>query len=99
MTCANKVDNVADIFNYSERKRTKTLLNKIVLPSLFFSSLLYCFLGKGGRSTEAAADRALEKCRMRATPNFQPRYGVPMAMMAMEDYVGPAEESARRRTI
>lgn len=43
-------------------------------------------------SKEAAADRALEECRMRKTPDFQPRYGMPMVMEATEEYVALAEE-------
>ena len=40
----------------------------------------------------ADADRPPSECRMRKTPDFQPRYGMPSAMLAAEKYVKLAEE-------
>ena len=41
---------------------------------------------------DAANDgRPASECRMRKTPDFQPRYGMPMAMLASEAYVQLAE--------
>ena len=42
-------------------------------------------------SVAAAADRPLGECRMRKTPDFQPRYGMPAAMAASAEYVALAE--------
>jgi len=39
----------------------------------------------------ADEDRPPSECRMRKTPNFQPRYGMPMAMLATKEYVALAE--------
>jgi len=43
-------------------------------------------------SKAAAADRPLSECRMRFKPDFQPRYGMPVAMLATEAYAELAEE-------
>ena len=43
-------------------------------------------------SAAASADRPLSECRMRAQPDFQGRYGLPMCMLAAEAYVALAEE-------
>ena len=42
-------------------------------------------------SKSADADRSLSECRMRKTPDFQPRYGMPVAMLACAEYVALAE--------
>uniref|UniRef100_A0A7S0RQD5 NADP-dependent oxidoreductase domain-containing protein n=1 Tax=Pyramimonas obovata TaxID=1411642 RepID=A0A7S0RQD5_9CHLO len=39
-----------------------------------------------------AAERPLDECRMRKCPEFQPRYGFPMAMKATEKYMALAEK-------
>mmetsp|Transcript_688 Transcript_688/g.2181 ORF Transcript_688/g.2181 Transcript_688/m.2181 type:complete len:412 (-) Transcript_688:167-1402(-) len=41
---------------------------------------------------KAEADRPVAECRMRKTPDFQPRYGMPMAMKATEEYIKLAEK-------
>jgi len=41
---------------------------------------------------EAEADRPLRECRMRKTPEFQPRYGMPDAMKATAEYLKLAEQ-------
>lgn len=46
--------------------------------------------GDGG--SKADPERPSSVSRMRATPDFQPRYGMPMAMLAAEKYVKLAEE-------
>jgi len=46
--------------------------------------------GDGG--SKADPDRPASASRMRATPDFQPRYGMPAAMLAAEKYVQLAEE-------
>lgn len=46
--------------------------------------------GDGG--SKADPERPSTKSRMRVTPDFQPRYGMPMAMLATEKYVKLAEE-------
>lgn len=38
------------------------------------------------------ADRPVEECRQRKTPDFQPRYGFPVAMQATEKYMALAEK-------
>lgn len=43
-------------------------------------------------STEANADRPLSECRHRSQPEFQPRYGMPIAMMAADAYMKLAEK-------
>jgi len=43
-------------------------------------------------SKAASADRDLSETRMRKTPDFQPRYGMPASMLATEAYVALAEE-------
>ena len=43
-------------------------------------------------SKAADADRPLAESRMRKTPEFQPRYGMPMAMLATAKYVALAEK-------
>ena len=50
--------------------------------------------GKYSSAKYANADpeRPLSQCRMRVQPDFQPRYGMPMAMLAMDKYVALAEE-------
>jgi len=51
--------------------------------------------GKYSKDKYAAPDKAerpLSECRMRKTPDFQPRYGMPQAMLATEKYVTLAEE-------
>ena len=48
--------------------------------------------GKYTSSKYADPDRPLADCRMRARPDFQPRYGMPMAMLATDKYVKLAEE-------
>eukprot|EP00854_Cymbomonas_tetramitiformis_P005171 gene5171-6288_t len=50
--------------------------------------------GKYTKSKYAAADpdRPLAECRHRKCPEFQPRYGMPMAMAATEKYVALAEK-------
>eukprot|EP00854_Cymbomonas_tetramitiformis_P030842 gene30842-38653_t len=42
--------------------------------------------------SKADADRPVEECRMRKTPEFQPRYGFPAAMQATEKYMALAEK-------
>lgn len=42
-------------------------------------------------SKAAAADRPISECRQRLRPEFQPRYGQPLAMLATEEYVALAE--------
>eukprot|EP00322_Chrysochromulina_rotalis_P018321 CAMPEP_0115844006 /NCGR_PEP_ID=MMETSP0287-20121206/8607_1 /TAXON_ID=412157 /ORGANISM="Chrysochromulina rotalis, Strain UIO044" /LENGTH=394 /DNA_ID=CAMNT_0003297721 /DNA_START=14 /DNA_END=1198 /DNA_ORIENTATION=+ len=43
-------------------------------------------------SAAAAADRPLSECRMRKRPDFQPRYGHPMSMLACAEYAKLADE-------
>jgi aryl-alcohol dehydrogenase-like predicted oxidoreductase len=43
-------------------------------------------------SQAAAADRPLDLCRMRKEKDFQPRYGMPMAMLAAAEYIKLAEQ-------
>ena len=50
--------------------------------------------GKYTSAKYADPDRPLSACRMRVTPDFQPRYGMPVAMLAMDKYVALAEEYA-----
>jgi len=40
---------------------------------------------------EADADRPIQECRHRRNPEFQPRYGMPVAMQATAEYVKLAE--------
>ena len=47
----------------------------------------------GSKWAKAAhADRPLDQCRMRSRPEFQPRYGVPVAMLAAKEYAQLAEK-------
>lgn len=43
-------------------------------------------------AARAEKDRPLSECRMRKSPDFQPRYGMPSVMQASEKYVAIARE-------
>merc|ERR1712032_189558 len=45
----------------------------------------------GKRYAHADFDRPPSECRMRKIPNFQPRYGMPVPMLAAEKYMALAE--------
>jgi len=46
----------------------------------------------GSKYAKMDLDRPLEECRMRKTPDFQPRYGFPAAMEASKKYTAIAEK-------
>lgn len=54
--------------------------------------VLTCKYFDSGKYATRDPDRPLEVCRMRKDPNFQPRYGFPIAMEAAKKYQAIAEK-------